>query len=169
MALMGPDDFILAILAAIPGRRLKGKKRLQKLAFLLTQAGAKCEAEFHIRDFGPFSAQIANATKFLAAIGLIDEREEPVGAANTYVSTFKLSPAATQRVKPLNPKYQKILRNLEKYPTVDLEVAATIIFFQAMGLRGDVAIRKTKELKPTKTTAQVLKKLPAIAECLRSA
>lgn len=166
---MHPADFVLAILAALPSQKIKGKKRLQKLAFFLDQAGAKCDAAFQIRDFGPFSPEIANAAKFLVATGKIDESEEPVGASNTYVTIYKLKFNAEQKLKQLNPKYQKVLKNLEKYPTLDLEVAATILFFESMGLRSDVAIRKTKELKPTKTSAQILKRVPAITECLRVA
>jgi hypothetical protein len=166
---MGPGDFILAILAALPGHQIKGKKRLQKLAFFLTQAGVRSGAEFHIRDFGPFSVEIANAARLLTATAKIAESEEPAGASNTFVTVFKLNPGTAQSVKPLLPKYQKILQGLNRYPSIDLEVAATAIFFQAGGLRSDVAIRKTKELKPTKASAQILKKIPAIADCLRGA
>lgn len=165
---MRPGDFVLSILAALPGNQIKGKKRLQKLAFFLTQAGAKSDAEFHIRDFGPFSVEIANATKFLAAIGTIDEREEPVGVSNTFMTVFQLNVAAVQGVKSLDAKYKKLLQALDRYPTLDLEVAATVVFFQSTGMRTDAAIRRTKELKPTKASPQVLRKVPAIAECLRA-
>ncbi len=43
---MHAEDAVLAIITALPDRRIKGKKRLQKLAFFLKSAGAKFDARF---------------------------------------------------------------------------------------------------------------------------
>ena len=77
---MHAEDAVLAIITALPDRRIKGKKRLQKLAFFLKSAGAKFDARFDIRDYGPFSREIAAAAQALSLKGRVEEREEPIGA-----------------------------------------------------------------------------------------
>ena len=73
----------IAIITAFPDRRIKGKKRLQKLAFSLKSTGAKFDARFDIRDDGPFSREIAAAAQALSLKGRVEERKKPIGASGT--------------------------------------------------------------------------------------
>jgi uncharacterized protein YwgA len=165
---MHSEDFVLAIIAALPDRRIKGKKRLQKLAFFLKASGVKCDAHFSIRDYGPFSREIAAAAQLLVLKGRVEEREEPIGASRTFVTVYKIAGDA-ESAPPLRDKYKKLLRRLESFPTVDLEVAATFQFFKSVGLASETARKKTVELKPAKATAQVMKSVPKIIETVLSA
>jgi uncharacterized protein YwgA len=156
------EDFVLAIVAAHPDRAIKGKKRLQKIAFFLKNAGARCDARFEIWDYGPFSREIAAAAQSLALKGRLDEREEPIGASGTFVTVYRMRSDTEGAVRPLPEKYSHILRQLEKFPTVDLEVAATYQFFRSAGLGSEAARKKTIELKPVKANAQVMKSVQKI-------
>lgn len=165
---MNSEDLVLAIIAALPDRKITGKKRLQKVAFLLKTAGVKCDAHFSIRDYGPFSREIAAAAQSLVLKGRIEEREEPIGASGTFVTVYKLQGATENTFRPLQEKYKRLLRRLEDFPTVDLEVAATLQFFKSAGLATEAARRKTIELKPVKTTAQVMRNVPKILDSVLS-
>lgn len=158
---MNSAELVLAIIASLPSKKVKGKKRLQKLAFLLKEAGLRYSARFDIRDYGPFSREIANAANFLTATGKIDEVEEPLGASHTFVTVYALenSSAVTHN---LSDKYRTLLTKLDHFPTVDLEVAATYQFFRSAGLSDTAAKQKTIELKPTKTSPAIMKNIPKI-------
>lgn len=159
---MTPADLILAIIATLPGKKVKGKKRLQKLAFLLKEAGLRYSARFDIRDYGPFSREIASAANLLAATGAIQEIEEPLGASRTFVTVYTLERTGTSK-HPLSDKYKTLLTQLDHFGTVDLEVAATYQFFRSSGFSDSAAKQKTVELKPTKTSPAVMKNIPKIA------
>ena len=166
---MNSEDLVLAIIAALPDRKITGKKRLQKVAFLLKTAGVRCDAHFSIQDYGPFSREIAAAAQSLVLKGRIEEREEPIGVSNTFVTVYRLRGIADNTIRPLQEKYKRLLRRLEDFPTVDLEVAATLQFFKSAGLATEAARRKTIELKPVKTTAQVMRNVPKILDSVLSA
>jgi len=78
---MSEDELILAILRTLPSHSVKGKKRLQKLVFLLQKSGVECSARFAIRNFGPFSPAIETSSAFLVLLGDIEEREVATGYA----------------------------------------------------------------------------------------
>jgi hypothetical protein len=166
---MHPEDFVLGIIAALPERKIQGKKRLQKLAFLLKAAGAKSEVRFDIRDYGPFSREVASAAQFLTLKGRLEESEQPIGASRTFVTVYKVQGSSDASLRPLPEKYKEMLRRLDRYPTVDLEVAATFQFLRAAGFAPDAARRKTIELKPVKATPQVMKNVNKILESIHAA
>lgn len=163
---MHTEDFILAVLASSPDRKIRGKKRLQKLAYFLKVAGAKYDAQFDIRDFGPFSREVARAAQLLAAKGVIEEKEEPIGVSRTFVTIYRLPVVGEGAAAKLGDKYKTILRDLDKFDTIDLEVAATYDFFRSAGLSEDAARKKTVQLKPTKATTPVLRNIERIVGCL---
>lgn len=165
---MHAEDAVLAIITALPDRRIKGKKRLQKLAFFLKSAGAKFDARFDIRDYGPFSREIAAAAQALSLKGRVEEREEPIGASSTFVTVYKMRADSDGTVRPLAEKYGRMLRRLDGFPTVDLEVAATYKFFLAAGFPPQSARKRTIELKPVKASAQVMRNVPKILKSIQA-
>lgn len=149
---------ILGMLGSLPEGQISGKKRLQKLAKLLELSGLNIEAEFEILHYGPYSRELAQAAEFLVLTGQIEESSEPVGVYRTYQSVYSL-PDAGNSVFRLSKKYRDILRKLNEYSTVELEVAATIGHFQTNeGLSYKTAVEETKFMKPTKAIRPVLDK-----------
>jgi hypothetical protein len=136
--------------------------------FLLKAAGARSDVRFDIRDYGPFSREVASAAQYLALKGRLDESEEPIGASRTFVTVYKLQAGSNAVLRPLPERYKEILRRLDHYPTVDLEVAATLQFFRAAGFALEVARKKTIELKPNKATPQVMRNVTKILESIHA-
>jgi uncharacterized protein len=149
-------DLVLAIVSAAPQHRVKGKKRLQKFAYLLKSVGVSCSAEFRIWDFGPYSKEIANASEQLSMFGLLKETEEQVGTLRMFTTVYSLPEEATY--PKLESKHSKVLEKLDAYSNVDLEVAATIQFFLKSGCSVEEAKFKTTQLKPTKSIPEVLRR-----------
>ncbi len=148
------SEFVLAIVSSSPDHRVRGKKRLQKFAYLLKSIGAKCDADFRIWDFGPYSREIASAAEQLSMFGLLRESEEQIGKLKMFTTVYDVSDEAG--TPKLESRYTKILKMLDAYSNIDLEVAATIQFFLKSGCDEKDAEQKTKQLKPTKSVPEVV-------------
>lgn len=155
---MDAEAFVLALLDMLPGKEIRGRKRLQKLGFLSKVIGAPLSAKFFLHDFGPFSAEIAHATEMLAFLGEIDESDVQLGATKKFVKVYKLNKAA-QVSERLSNQIRGALVELQRYSTVELEIASTMLFFhREEGLPWADAIEATKELKPSKSVPNVMSK-----------
>ena len=158
---MKPADFILATLEAIPERKIQGRKRLQKLSMLLQFAGADLDAEFSLHHYGPYSSELAEAADDLFVDGLINERKLPVGAYGMRQSEYSLSEPSDLEEKLQEP-FDNLLLKLDKFTTIELEMASTIAFFEKEGADRKKAIAEASEIKPTKAIPPVLQKAEAI-------
>ena len=65
---MQPSELVVAILSAVPSHEVWGKKRLQKLAFLVKEAGLECDVDFRLMDYGPFSFGLARVADSLSSL-----------------------------------------------------------------------------------------------------
>lgn len=158
---MSPEDFILSVLASMPDQKVVGKKRLQKLAMLLQHAGVKVKAEFRIHNYGPFSCDIADAADELFWKGDIEVSTASSGMYGTLQTVFRLPEAKKDRFE-LPDNFKDKLAELNKFTTIELEVASTIAFFEKNNDSRDDAIDKTRKMKPTKAIPYVLKKAEEI-------
>jgi uncharacterized protein YwgA len=154
---MSAEDFVIAVLGALPTHEVKGRKRLQKLAFFAAQTGAEADVRFFLHDFGPFSAEIAGATDLLSLIGAISERDVQFERTRRFYKVYRLSDAkgATDQ---LPSSASDALRKLNEYSTLELEIASTIRYFIRTGLSTDKAIEATKNLKPSKSEPKIIKR-----------
>ncbi|MFC5066403.1 hypothetical protein [Flaviflagellibacter deserti] len=158
---MAPDELVLALLKAMPHKKIDGKKRLQKLAYLMASAGVDCNIQFDLRDYGPFSVEIAQAADYLTFSGLIEEDEQQLGDNNFFMTSYKLIESIPTRPE-LSHDHVKALAALAKYTTIQLEVAATYLFFRNRGLDEETARQRTVAMKPAKASPAVLAKAPEI-------
>ncbi|PKQ09644.1 MAG: hypothetical protein CVT73_01560 [Alphaproteobacteria bacterium HGW-Alphaproteobacteria-12] len=154
---MRADDAILAILDAVPSHRIEGKKRLQKLVHLASLLEPRLNVNFRIHHYGPFSAELANAADYLSLMGKIREDLSPVGIYGTFKSVYS-APEDIEINSRFKGRPLEAIKKIDAYSTVDLEVASTIAFFVSKGFDRKDALKKTKELKPTKSTPAVLKR-----------
>ena len=153
---MTPDRAILAILETVPSRRVRGKKRLQKLSYLWQASGVPIEANFKIKYYGPFSSEIEDACALLSLFGDIEEKEVTAGYADYLSTEYSLPTEHVVVALPVDEEQKKILVNLDGFNTVDLEVASTVLFFVKSHMSLDDAIKKTKEIKPTKVNLKTI-------------
>lgn len=163
--IMKTDEFIRAVLGALPDRRVEGKKRLQKLVYFLSEAGADSEASFFLKNFGPYSAEVDNATAMLTIFGGLEESSKAVGTSD-YLTTVYALPADSGDVSQLDPVLAGKLQSFNAFSTIELEIASTVRLFMTQGSQYEEAVRLTKNMKPTKATEKVLQKVPSILKVL---
>lgn len=161
------DLTVIRLLAALPNQKINGKKRLQKLAHLLKLAGADVGEDFSISHFGPYSRRLADSAELLSLIGEIDKKIRPTGVYGTYLSEYSL-PSNTLLEHKFQEKFERIASEIDRYSTVELEVASTIGFFVDAGFSEDRAIEQTKSMKPTKAKPPVLLKAEKILAAVRA-
>jgi len=153
---MDAEAFIVALLDVLPGKEIRGRKRLQKLGFIAQVLGAPISARFFLHDFGPFSREIASAADMLTLVGELDENDIPIGATKKFVRVYKLNGTA-HVAEPLSAGVAGAVDVLQRYSTVELEIASTILYFhQNESLPWPDAVSATTELKPTKSVPQVI-------------
>jgi uncharacterized protein len=152
---MDAQALVLAILNDLPGRKIQGRTRLQKLAFFAVESGASSDVSFSLHNYGPFSLQVAQATELLSLMGEITEEEIPLGPLKRYKKVYSLpNPAVVSESLPA--RASKVLHDLNRYSTIELEIASTVRYFLTVGLSPDDAIRETKKLKPSKAQATIV-------------
>lgn len=151
---MKPESFIPTLIATLPNQEVRGKKRLQKFGYLLKCAGLPLDAGFFLYDYGPFSTDVAKAADLLALVGAIREEDRPVGSSGTYMTVYSASDLCS--APRLDEKFVDIATKLDKFQTVDLEIAATILLFKNQGNDLEKAKQLTKSMKPMKATASVM-------------
>lgn len=161
---MDTSELILSILGTLPDHKIVGKKRLQKLVYLLIEAGAPCQAHYALKDFGPYSGEVERQTSLLSIIGLIEERDVQVGYAN-YLATAYTIPEPAFDAPKLKGNLQQCLTCLNDYSTVELEIASTIRFFNKT-TDLETAINMTADMKPSKAKPEVIKNALAALECI---
>lgn len=155
---METQKFILAILGDIPSHSVTGKKRLQKLVYLLKEGGEPCDAIFQLKNFGPYSFDVEDSTDMLSLFGDICEEEERVGYADYLSSKFYLPGKGQLPEDKLSERGRSLLSFLNKFTTVELEIASTILYFYRADSSWRDALKKTIAMKPAKSKRGVLEK-----------
>jgi uncharacterized protein len=157
------DEVILAVVET--AGKVEGRKRLQKMVHLLQVAGVNVPAEFRIHHYGPFSDELASVAGSMVLEGELEEEAEPVGPYDTYQYLYSAPSSGRSRI---NSEMKALIQTLDRYSTVELEVASTIAFFEEQGHDRQEAIEQTKSIKPRKTTARVLRQAEEILSQLRT-
>jgi uncharacterized protein len=107
---------------AYAGGKIVGRTRLQKMFYLLKEAGYQIPFSFEYRHYGPFSEQLATAASLGRFEGLIREEEHPASWGGTY-SIFSTEPAT-----PSDPNLVNFLSTMNDANPIDLELVATAVF-----------------------------------------
>ncbi len=109
---------------------IQGRKRLQKVAFFLQQAGCPLNCEYTLHFFGPYSRDVADACDEMVAAGLIEElggRE-----TGTMQYAYKLKPATREYLRQVADasmaKFEEVGKQLIQENIWRLELGSTILF-----------------------------------------
>jgi len=158
---------------------------VQKIFYLLQNAGYPTELEYFLHYYGPYSEDLSSFLRYASTSEpkLLDEEELPVGVGGVRFD-YSVTESAERLVSALEAKmigpediekakgFCEIAQSLNARHATDLELAATILYFQKeRGCSRDEAIAKTRAMKPAKadeanlTTAQAI--LDSIAEQVR--
>jgi uncharacterized protein YwgA len=128
------------------GGRIVGRTRLQKTAYILELAGLGEGFAFEYRHYGPFSADLATATRKARILGLVIEVEQRAAWGGVY-SIFSTNSAARKGVAAARVQLAKAA--VEADP-VELELAATAAF---LAFEADDPWEETADRKPQKAAA----------------
>ncbi len=154
---MDAETFVLSLLDASPNKEIIGKKRLQKMAYLATNLGAQANVRFYLHDFGPFSADIASAAEMLSLFGEVSETQTQIGTAKRFVTVYRID-AGTPIPERLPSAIADNIAQLDRYSTVELEIASTILFFYNNTHNWHNSILATQTLKPTKSVPRIIQR-----------
>ena len=138
---------------------VKGRKRLQKVVFLLQAAGCDLDAEFFLHHYGPYSQDVAQLTDEMTRLKLLIENSDHSGPYEQF--TYYLSEDSTLQLEKLDKSQDT------KYPTDpinnfesqakrffsadlrELEYGATILYFKQQGMDWEIAAQKAVDFKAT--------------------
>ncbi len=150
------DRYQLAKLVELAGV-LRTRKRMQKVVYLLQAAGCPLKAGFTLHHYGPYSAEVAHLADEMVQVDLLEEEAEEnrVGKAFRYKLSEKgqialrdyEQSAAGQRAKGLLEPYRERARDLLGRDVRELEVAATLAYFQKHERNWDRAVDKACAFK----------------------
>jgi hypothetical protein len=130
--------------------KVEGRKKLQKIVYILKARGHDFPQHFGYLHYGPFSSEVAAEIDSLVSGDLIDERGEgqPYKA---YVYTAQDSARALLKElrQSTEPEWKDFATALNQKNVSDLEAMSTILYLQANGFTGQSLKTRFIELKPT--------------------
>lgn len=145
---MKPDDLAVG-LVALYGGELRGRTRLQKITYLLDQAGANTGLRFFYHNYGPYSAELAQGCDTAWIFDRL-EMEKPQGEySHTVFRTSDPAPALFGAFPA--GRARTLIAEMKDESDVVLELAATIVFLRQAGFGGRV-FDEVKIRKPQKAT-----------------
>lgn len=121
---------------------IDGRKKLQKIVFILKNKGAPFQEKFSYHYFGPYSAELQLEIDDMVTRGVIQEIQSGPGykySAGANVPDFDDSTLQS---------YSDLVARLNALPPTILELLATFYYLQAKGYSQSDMLTKTFQLKP---------------------
>jgi uncharacterized protein YwgA len=125
---MTPEpEHVVADIVAAAGGRLVSRIRLQKLAYLLDQLGAKSGFRYAYHHYGPYSRDLDAAVSDAEAFGLLEEKYDRRKLDGARYSIFELKgDVASHEFSYLHEDgLRRIVQRLAPVHATVLELAAT--------------------------------------------
>lgn len=142
---------LMVLLNTVGG--VSGRKKLQKMVYLLQEAGCPFKERFDYHLYGPYSEELAIKLDEMKFLGLLEERvgTTPSGYKQ-YI--YLLSEAGKQYLRNHEntfnvPHYfEELAKGLACYDARTLELMATLRFLRNMGYSDSEVAEWVKALKP---------------------
>lgn len=150
MDILGKYAMLMALLHSVG--EVQGRKKLQKLVYLLQEAGYPFEEDFSYHLYGPYSETLAAEIDELKLLGLLQEREAPTpGGYTQYV--YSLSEQGRRYARRFRdqlrlPGLEELARKLTEHGARTLELMASLAFLKRMGYPDAEASRYVRAIKP---------------------
>lgn len=131
---------------------IEGRKRLQKITYLLQAAGYPADANFILHHYGPYSRDISQTSDELVSLKILEEkkRETQWGTVYHYELTDHgrelLLKANASRLEELE-RFQTLAEEFKPLSTRQLEIGSTIAFFHRQSHDWDEAVRSACQMK----------------------
>jgi uncharacterized protein len=152
---------------------LHSRKRMQKVVYLLQAAGCPLEAEYTLHQYGPYSEDVAALTDEMVRINLLKETSDtsPFGERYCYslpkttrqkLDEYEQTPGSRESLRRISP-YEKMAKKFIKADLKDLELAATLVYFQRQVGDWSRAAEKTRQFKNLDLGSPLLHRAKALA------
>lgn len=136
--------YLLSMVSEIAGR-----KRLQKMVYLLQRTGAPYHEKFSYHHYGPYSSELQAEVDRLVDLALLEEEY------NNRCYIYKITKEGESFLENYNKIIgdsfdlpQNTISQLMKVNTSVLEMASTYAYLLEMGYKEQDALKKALELKP---------------------
>ncbi|CAM5763935.1 hypothetical protein LMIY3S_00978 [Labrys miyagiensis] len=134
----------VAAIIADAGGRVVGRTRLQKIVYLLTITGFENEFSFSYKHYGPYSEDLATATRVGNLFGDLTEAEQTTSWGGSYSIYTATSPFGA----PVDESRRQFAKAAADADAIELELAATAVFLSGEGYEDPWA--ETARRKPEK-------------------
>lgn len=131
---------------------IEGRKRLQKIIYLLQAAGFPADANFILHHYGPYSRDVSQTSDELVALGILEEK--PCAAQWGTVYRYELTEHGRQLLqKTTSSRLEELERfhafseELKNVSTRQLEIGSTIAFFHRHLNNWDEAVSSACKMK----------------------
>lgn len=149
--------------------QIDGRKKLQKIVYLLKLYKLPFEMNYKYYHYGPYSAELQTEINYLVSHGLLDEL--PIGEMYVYRINNKGYEFLKSYRKMIDDDFEipeNLLNELLDCDTSVLEMASTYAYLLEMGYGQEEAYNKAVKLKPyleycfdeAKTVVEQIMQLP---------
>lgn len=145
--MLSSEYALIRLFNSVP--QIIGRKKLQKVVYLLQQIGVPYTEKFSYHHYGPYSAELQAEIDRLVDYRLLTE----TFTDKTYI--YKITEEGNSFLKKYEKNFggsfdlpQDILERLMDTHTYVLEMASTYAYLLEMGYQQDEALEKALELKP---------------------
>ena len=130
---------------------VQGRKRLQKVVFMLQQIDCDLNCHYILHHYGPYSRDVADTCDEMVAAGLVEE-SQTLGSSQYH---YKLAPRTNDLLKksPPDPSlatFKDKWISLLKENLWTLELGSTILYFYQQKNDWDDAMQKACDFKKKK-------------------
>lgn len=130
--------------------RVEGRKKLQKIVYILKARGHNFPQHFGYLHYGPFSIEVAAEIDSLVSGALIDEKGDGQPfEAYVYTTRDTARKLLNDLKQSISPEWKTLAKALNQKYVGDLEAMSTILYLKANGFKGDALQSRFIELKPT--------------------
>jgi len=152
------EYFLLKLIASVPN--IVGRKKLQKLVYLIKFAGVPFESSYTWHYYGPYSADLALQIDTLVNKGFLDEMfsigytYRITDEGKNLLQRIEENTANRSVVGFLSP-WTREFSSLAQFRVSDLEKASSVLFWMDWGKASKEAIRTTEIQKGKLTTCAI--------------
>jgi uncharacterized protein len=139
------------------GGTVEGRKKLQKIVYLLQEAGEDFGQVFSYHYYGVYSSGLAGDIAYMMESGVVTEAQITDGVNVKF--SVGLANDAISLVVPAVLQHTPLAEKLSSMTPRELEVLSTIVFLYRNGMRNDELVSRLRELKGSLFDDVLLKKL----------
>lgn len=111
--------------------KVTGRKKLQKMIYILQVSGMPFEEKYHFHFYGPYSEELSLRIEELSNLGFIDEVKEDKGNYSQYAYQMTDTGNDFLHQFQLNmPDFKQEVNLLQEKSSRFLELVATMLFFR---------------------------------------